>query len=76
VEQDSESYQQALAVQRAHEQRLITLPGVTGVAVKLRDERLALVVDLDPEADVPEELRAADVDGLPLIIERNRYRPL
>jgi len=70
------SYDEALSVQRAHEQRLIGLPGVTGVAVKLRDNRPVLVVDVDPEAAVPDEVQHADLDGLPLVVERNRYRPL
>jgi hypothetical protein len=69
------SYEQALAVQRRHEQRLLALPGVSAVGVKLREERLVLEVSLDPAQDVPAELDVGQLDGIPLVVERRRYEP-
>jgi hypothetical protein len=65
----------AMVVQRRHEHRLLATPGVTEVAVKLRGDRLALVVGLDPDAPVPPELEPHEIDGLPLVVERRRYEP-
>ncbi|MEV5375069.1 hypothetical protein [Streptomyces nondiastaticus] len=67
--------EQALEVQRRHEDRLLAMPSVTGVGVKLRDGRLVLEVDVDPAAEVPPELRRPDIDGLPLVVEKRRYEP-
>lgn len=67
--------EQALEVQRRHEDRLLAMPSVTGVGVKLRDGRLVLEVDVDPAAEVPPELRRTDIDGLPLVVEKRRYEP-
>lgn len=72
----TDEYAHAVAIQRAHESDLLALPGVTGVAVKLRGDALALVVDVDPDADVPEALLGDSIDDLPLVIERARYLPL
>jgi hypothetical protein len=68
-------HDEALVVQRRHEQRLLATPGVTEVAVKLRGGRLVLVVGLDPDAPVPPELKRTEIDGLPLVVERRRYEP-
>jgi|GEM_PF-4630389 hypothetical protein len=65
----------ALAVQRRHESRIMQLPGVTGIGVKLRAGRLVLEVTVDPDADIPAELTGDDVDGLPLVVDRRRYEP-
>lgn len=69
------TYQQALLVQRRHEQRLLALPAVSAVGVKVREERPVLVVTVDEGVELPESLQAADIDGLPLTVERGRYRP-
>jgi hypothetical protein len=69
------TYDQALAVQRRHEDRILRLPGVTGVGVKLRGGEPVLEVTVDPAQKVPAELRAADLDGVPLVLERRRYEP-
>jgi hypothetical protein len=68
------SHDEALTVQRRHEDRLMHLPGVNAVGVKLRDGALVLEVSVDPGADVPSELEGVDeLDGLPVVIERQRY---
>jgi hypothetical protein len=67
--------EQAVAVQARNEQRILALPSVTGVGVKLRDGRLVLEVDVDPDAEVPAELRQPDIEGLPLVVEKRRYEP-
>ncbi|KIF01554.1 hypothetical protein PL81_35005 [Streptomyces sp. RSD-27] len=67
--------EQAREVQRRHEDRLLALPSVTGVGVKLRSGRLVLAVDVDPDAEVPPELSQAEIDGLPLVVEKRRYEP-
>jgi hypothetical protein len=69
------TYDQALAVQRRHEDRILRLPGVTGVGVKLREGQPVLEVTVDPAQEVPAELRAAELDGIPLVVERRRYEP-
>lgn len=69
------SHEDALAVQRRHEDRLMALPGVVAVGVKRRDDRLVLAVSVDPDAEVPRELDVPDLDGLPVEVERQRYEP-
>ena len=69
------TYDQALAVQRRHEERILRLPGVTGVGVKLREGQPVLEVTVDPAREVPAELRVAELDSVPLVIERRRYEP-
>jgi hypothetical protein len=69
------SYEQALAVQRRHEDRMLRLPGVTGIGVKLRQGEPVLEVTVDPAQEVPGELRITELDGVPLIVERRRYEP-
>jgi hypothetical protein len=69
------TYDQALAVQRRHEDRILRLPGVTGVGVKLREGKPVLEVTVDPAQEVPAELRVAGLDGVPLAVERRRYEP-
>ncbi len=69
------SYGRAHDVQRRHQQQLLSLPGVSGVGVKMRDGSPVMVVTIDDGAEIPEALRAADIDGLQLTVERGRYRP-
>lgn len=69
------TYDQALAVQRRHEDRILRLPGITGVGVKLRGSQPVLEVTVDPAHEVPAELRTAELDGVPLVVERRRYEP-
>lgn len=69
------TYDQALAVQRRHEGRILQLPGVTGIGVKLREGKPVLEVTVDPAHQVSAELNAAELDGVPLVIERRRYEP-
>lgn len=69
------TYDQALAVQRRHETRILRLPGVTGIGVKLRQGEPVLEVSVDPAQEVPGELRTAELDGVPLVVERRRYEP-
>jgi hypothetical protein len=69
------TYDQALAVQRRHEERILRLPGVTGVGVKLREGQPVLEVTVDPAQEVPAELRVAELDAVPLVVERRRYEP-
>ncbi|MDQ6659081.1 MAG: hypothetical protein M3Z00_12820 [Actinomycetota bacterium] len=69
------SYQQAVVVQHHHQRRLLALPGVSAVGVKVRDEQPVLVVTIDEGIELPELLRSADIDGLPLTVERGRYLP-
>lgn len=68
------SYEQAVGVQRRHEERLLALPGVSGVGVKLRSGVPVLVVTLDPEAALPSDLEGEHLDGLALVVDRERYR--
>lgn len=69
------SYDDAVVVQRRHEDRLLALPGVSGVGVRLRDDRPVLVVTFDPDAELPDDLRVPDIDGIELQIDRGRYEP-
>lgn len=69
------TYDQALEVQRRHEDRILRLPGITSVGVKLREGELVLEVTVDPAHDVPAELEVAELDGIPLVVERRRYEP-
>lgn len=70
------SYEDVVAVQRRHEDELLALPGVTGVGAKLREGNAVLVVDVDPAAEVPQELRRDEIDGVTLVVERATYRLL
>lgn len=67
------SYEDAMAVQRCHEQLIMALPGVHAVGVKQRDGGLVLEVTVDPSQELPDELVRPDIDGLPLVVERDRY---
>ncbi len=70
------SYEQAVAVQRRHEGRLLALPGVSAVGAVVRGDRVVLQVSVDPDQDVPPDLAGLDeLDGLPVVIERARYEP-
>jgi hypothetical protein len=67
------NYDEAVAVQRRHEDRILRLPGVTGVGVKLRGGRPVLEVTVNPACAVPVDLDVDEVDGLPLVVQRRRY---
>ena len=67
------TYDEAVAVQREHEARLIHLTGVNAVGVKQTDAGLVLEVTVAPEADLPDELDADELDGLPLKVVRGGY---
>lgn len=70
------SLDDAIAIQRRHEPRIMAMPGVTGIGVKLRDDNLVLEVTIDPNAATPPDLVEVDqLDGLRLVIERRRYEP-
>jgi hypothetical protein len=69
------TYDQAVAVQRRHEDRILRLPGVSGVGVKLRDGKPVLEVTVDPALEVPADLTVGELDGLPLVVQRHRYEP-
>ena len=52
----------------------MSLPGVTGVSVVLRDSGLVLEVSVDPDADVPAELAGVtQLDGLSIAVVKQRY---
>ena len=67
------TYDEAVAVQREHEAQLIQLTGVNAVGVKQTDAGLVLEVTVAPEADLPAELDADELDGLPLKVVRGGY---
>ena len=69
------TYDQALAVQRRHEERIRRLPGVTGIGAKLLAGQPVLEVTVDPAQEVPAELNVSELDGVPLVVERRRYEP-
>ncbi|MFE2070547.1 hypothetical protein ACFXDH_50720 [Streptomyces sp. NPDC059467] len=46
---------------------------MTGIGLKLRDGRLVPEVTVEPETEVPAQLRVPDVEGLPLVVEKRRY---
>ena len=67
------TYDEAVAIQRQHEGRLLALDGVSAVGVKQTASGLVLEVTLAPEVDLPSELDTADLDGLPLKGVRGRF---
>lgn len=69
------TYDQALEVQRRNEGWILRLPGITGVGVKLGEGKPVLEVTVDPAHEVPAELKVAELDGVPLAVERRRYEP-
>jgi hypothetical protein len=69
------TYDQAIEVKRRHEGRILGLPGITGVGVKLRDGAPVLEITVDPERPVPAELQVTELDGVQLVVERRRYEP-
>lgn len=69
------TYDQALEVQRRNEDWILRLPGITGVGVKLREGNPVLEVTVDPAQEVPAELKVPELDGVPLVVERRRYKP-
>jgi len=71
----AKSYDEVVAVQRRNEGWIMTQPGVTGVSSVLRDGTPVLEVSVDPAAEIPERLQVAELDGVPLRVERRRYEP-
>jgi hypothetical protein len=69
------SYERAVAVQNRHQQRLLALPGVSAVGVKMREGRPVLAVTVDEGSELPADLQPGDIDGLDLTVERGRYLP-
>ncbi len=68
------THDEAVAIQQRHEAHLMSLPGVTGVSVVLRDSGLVLEVSVDPDADVPTELAGVtQLDGLSIAVVKQRY---
>lgn len=67
------TYDEAVAVQRQHEARLIGLAGVNAVGVKQSDSGLVLEVTVSAEAELPAELDVPELDGLPLKVVRGGY---
>lgn len=69
-------YDATLDVQRSHEQELLALPGVTGVATRLLDDGVALVVSIDPASRIPPALaRRKRLDGARLVVRKERFEP-
>jgi hypothetical protein len=68
------TYDEARAIQRAHEASLMRLPGVTGLMVKMADGSPVLEIYVDPDQPVPAELLVDEIDGLALSVQRRRYR--
>ena len=69
------TYDEAVAVQRRHEDRILQLPGVTAVGVTVRGGLPVLVISVDPRASVPAELSGRQIDGLDILVEHRRYEP-
>jgi len=67
------TYDEAVAVQRRHEARIMALPGVNGVGVKQTASGPVLEVTVAPGGDLPSALAAAELDGVPLKVVRGRY---
>lgn len=67
------SYEQALQVQSENQDRLMALEGVNAVGAKLGEDGPVLEVTLDPDAPLPHELEASEIDGVPLRVVRGRY---
>lgn len=67
------TYDEAVAVQRTHERRLLGLDGVNAVGVKQSESGPVLEVTVDPERPLPAELGVDELDGLPVRIARGRY---
>jgi len=68
------TYDEARAIQRAHETSLMRLPAVNGLMVKMTDGSPVLEVYVDPDQPVPDELLVDEIDGLTLSVQRRRYR--
>ncbi len=67
------TYDEAVEIQRRHEDELACLPGVTAFGAALVEGRIVLrvFVDRDAPAGLPDE-----VEGLPVVVERARVEPL
>ena len=68
------TYDEALEIQRRHEDELTGTPGVTGFGAALVEGRVVLRVFVDPA--VPAPGLPDEVDGLPVVVERVRIEPL
>lgn len=67
------TYDEAVAVQREHQTRLLGLAGVTAVGVKQTGSGLVLEVTVAPDAELPVELDVAELEGLPVTVVRGGY---
>ena len=69
------THDEALAVQRRHEARIMALPGVTGMGVKLVDGVIVIEVSVAEDSAVPPSLDGhEDLDGVPLHVVKRTYR--
>ena len=68
------TYEEAVEIQRRHEELLAGTAGVTGFGAALVGGRIVLRVFVDPDAaagELPDE-----IEGLPVVVERARIEPL
>ena len=68
------TYEEAVAVQHRHEERLAGTPGVTAFGAALVDGRIVLRVCVDP--DVPGPDLPDEIEGVPVLVERARIQQL
>ncbi|UJP40607.1 hypothetical protein [Cellulomonas palmilytica] len=67
------TYDEAVAIQRRHEARLMALPGVNAVGVKQTSTGPVLEVTVAPDVDLAAELTVDEVGGVPLTVVRGRF---
>jgi hypothetical protein len=67
-------YDEAVEIQRRHEDELMGTPGVTGVGAALVEGRIVLRVFVDPGAAPP--ALPDEVEGLPVVVVRTTIEPL
>jgi hypothetical protein len=68
------TYEEAVAIQHRHEERLAGTPGVTAFGAALVGGRVVLRVFVDPDAasgELPDE-----IEGVPVVVEKARIEPL
>lgn len=68
------TYDEAVEIQRRHEDELACLPGVTALGAALVEGRIVLRVFVDRDATPP--ALPDEVEGLPVVVERARIEPL
>lgn len=67
------SHDEAVEVQRRYEGRLMAVPGVNAVGVKLRDDQLVLEITADEGTALPDDLCGPELDGLRVVVTPGRY---